>query len=195
MLAHYIVALGGSAGSLGAILEIFDHTPLNNASYVILQHLPKGYKSHLNSILSKHSELEIVEAHDGTPIENDKVYFAPANDFMSVSDGKIRLITRKDGVNDAIDTFLNSLAANENHRNAIAVLLSGSGKDGCAGAYNIKKAGGTVIVQSLDTCEFPELPGQVLKHVQADFIAAPQNIPSIIRTLADNPHRSKISSH
>jgi chemotaxis response regulator CheB len=62
MLRQHIVAIGGSAGSLEAILEIFDHTPLNNASYVILQYLPKGYKSNLKSILGKHSKLQVAEA-------------------------------------------------------------------------------------------------------------------------------------
>ena len=114
---------------------------------------------------------------------------------MSISDGKIRLITRRDGMNRAIDTFLNALALNENHKNAIAVLLSGTGTDGSKGALSIKKAGGIVIVQSLDTCQFPELPGNVLRQIQVDFVATPQDIPSIIRTLADNTQWSAISSH
>lgn len=194
MLRQYIVTLAGSAGSLEAILEIFDHTPLNNASYVILQHLPKGYTSQLKSILRKHSKLQIVEAQDGSPIENDKIYYAPANDFLSISDSKIRLITRRNGVNRAIDIFLNALALNENHKNAIAVFLSGLGTDGTTGAQSIKKAGGTIIVQSLDTCQFPDLPGNVLKQTQVDYIATPQDIPSIIRTLADYTHLSKVSS-
>ena len=86
-----------------------------------------------------------------------------------------------------------ALALDEHHKNKIAVVLSGSGKDGSEGARSIKKAGGKIIVQSLDTCQFTELPGHVLKLVQADFIATPQDIPSIIRTIADHPQSSAIS--
>ena len=57
---HYIVAIGGSAGSLKPLIKFFDHTPVDNVSYVVLRHIGRNMQSLLEEILQPHSHLKVV---------------------------------------------------------------------------------------------------------------------------------------
>ena len=86
MLKQYVIAIGGPLGSMRPLQVFFDHTPLNNASYIILQHLPEEYRSVPDEMLRRHSKLRVLEASEGASIENDKVYFAPPFYNLTISD-------------------------------------------------------------------------------------------------------------
>jgi two-component system CheB/CheR fusion protein len=182
MLKQYIIAIAGSAGILEPLKEFFDHTPLNNASYIILRHLPIGFQSTLDQLLKKHCKLEIAEARKDESIENDRIYYAPPNDFLEITDGSFALRRRTgDESNPSIDIFLKSLAKNENKRKAIAVILSGTGNDGLKGVAEIRKSGGLIIVQSPDSCEYPQLPEKIIEKGYADFVLDPGDMPIVIQ--------------
>lgn len=120
MLKQYVIAIGGPLGSLQPLTEFFDHTPLDNASYIILQHLPFAYQSVLGEILQRHSKPEVIEARQGIAVENDKVYFAPPARNLMINDGTLRLTKRIHRINPSFDIFLESLAKDENKGHAIA---------------------------------------------------------------------------
>ncbi len=182
MHPSYIIAIGGSIGSLNAIKTFFDYTPLDNASYVILPHLPTTYKSALNVILAKHSKLQIKMAEQGEPLETNRIYYPPAGHYLSIKESSFELIKRTTQTpNQCIDIFLKSLAVNKKRKNAIAILLSGVLYDGIAGAAQIKNSGGLVIVQSPATCTFDSLPKSIIKSGNADFILDPSDMPIVIQ--------------
>ena len=186
MLTQQIVAIGGSAGSSEVLKTIFNLTPIDNATYIILRHLPKHYKSMLNMILKKHSKLQVVEAAQGMPLENNKVYYAPPDFYLTIINDAFELVPRQEHVpNKAIDLFLLSLAQSEAVRKSVAVILSGTGKDGVQGAEAVKKAGGMVIAQAPDSCSFPTLPQQVINKGLADFILMPEDMPPVIQGSAN----------
>jgi len=54
---HHIIAIGASAGGMEEINTFFDHTPLDNVSYVVIQHLSADFKSRMVELLDKHSKL------------------------------------------------------------------------------------------------------------------------------------------
>lgn len=180
MLKQYVIAIAGPQGALTPLEVFFDHTPLNNASYIILRHLPETFQSELNLVLRRHSKLKVVQALDGASIENDLVYYAPPLYHLTISDGTLQFIKRTGGQNKAFDLFLESLALNENNRRSIAIILSGTGEDGIKGVAAIKKAGGLVIVQVPDSCDYPELPLQVIERGLADFVLMPEDMPIVI---------------
>lgn len=182
MLKQYVIAICGPHGSADPLIHFFDHTPLNNASYIILRHLPANYQSVLDNILQRHSTLKVGEAKDGASLENDFVYYAPPHYHLEIKDNLIHFVEREEGegVNMAYDIFMKSLALSESRRKCIAIILSGKGKDGIAGVMEIKKAGGLVIVQSPESCEYAELPLQVIENEQADFVLLPEDMPVII---------------
>lgn len=107
---HYIVAIGGSAGSLEPLIAFFDHTPLDSAAYIILRHLPKDSQSQLKLLLDRHSQLSIIEVAGSTPVEANNVYIAPSYKHLIIEDQRLHLVERPTGPNRSIDLFFHSLA-------------------------------------------------------------------------------------
>src|SRR4029079_2491443 len=82
---HYVVAIGASAGGLEAIHEFFDNMPSNGSfSFVIIQHLSPDYKSLLVELVSKHTNMKVVEAKHDTPVEKDFVYVLTNNKILHI---------------------------------------------------------------------------------------------------------------
>jgi two-component system, chemotaxis family, CheB/CheR fusion protein len=75
---------------------------------------------------------------------------------------------RRPGI-DTIDAFLESLAQDSGSR-SIAVIFSGTGADGAAGAICIKQAGGVVFVQDPVTAMHDNMPRAVIARGAADYI-------------------------
>src|SRR5947208_8471526 len=89
---HYIVAIGASAGGLEAIHEFFDNMPSNgNLSFVIIQHLSADYKSLLVELVSKHTNMKVMEAGQDVVVEKNYVYVIPNNKLLTIQDGRLQL--------------------------------------------------------------------------------------------------------
>ena len=177
---HFIVAIGGSAGSVEPLKAFFNHTPLDSAAYVIVRHMPPDSQSVLKALLERHSDLRFVEAAEGVALQPNTVYISPAHKHVVICEGRFQLVDRPEGPNRAIDLFFHSLAAEGMGTRAIAVVLSGSGFDGVKGAEAIKRAGGLVIVQDPATSEYDMMPGSTIGAGVADKVAAPAQMPAAI---------------
>ena len=64
----------------------------------------------------------------------------------------------------------------------IAVILTGSGKDGAAGGVDVKNAGGTVIIQNPQTARYPSMPLALPPSV-VDFIVDLEQIGPLLYNL------------
>lgn len=199
--ANYIVAIGASAGGLEAIHEFFDNMPeYGNLSFVIIQHLSSDYKSLLVELVSKHTHMQVREVEEDMAVENDCVYVIPNNREIIIEKGRLKLMQKpvEKGPNTAIDTFLFSLAKDQG-RQAIAIILSGTGTDGTRGAGAIKKAGGMVMVQDPETAKFDGMPRSAIGSDNIDYILAPEFMPGeIFNYIQDLPlhvFNGKIEEH
>src|SRR4051812_30724847 len=89
---HYVVAIGASAGGLESIHEFFDNMPeTGNLSFVVIQHLSPDYKSLLVELVSKHTQMQVLEAAHGMNIEKQRVYIIPNNRLMTISNNQLML--------------------------------------------------------------------------------------------------------
>ena len=155
-----LVVVGSSAGGIGA-LSILVSTLHQSfpAPIVLAQHLDPDRPSNLGSILERRSTLPIVTVEDGpTPLENGKIYVVPANSHVKIIDGHVNL--EKDSLErpkPSVDMLLSS-AAKAYGEHLIAVILTGSGSDGAAGAVDVKDAGGVVVIQNPQTAPYPSMP-------------------------------------
>lgn len=184
---HHIIAIGASAGGLEEINTFFDHTPLDGVSYVIVQHLSADFKSRMAELLDKHSKLEVIEAKNGMPVNCNKVYLIPNDKFMTIHEGKLQLEGKENvrGPHLTINTFFNALAADCGEK-AIAVILSGLGSDGTAGAVAIKTAGGMVIARDPETTQFGSMPAHVIATGLVDLVLEPALMPKAIEEYVDS---------
>jgi len=156
-----LVVVGASAGGVGA-LSTFVST-LNRsfpAPIVIAQHLDPQRPSHLGTILERRSTLPIVvvSEHGQTKLENGTVYVVPSNRHVKISEGHVYLEgDHNDRPRPSVDMLLSS-AAQSYGEHLIAVILTGSGSDGAAGAVDVKNNGGVVIIQNPQTAPYPSMP-------------------------------------
>jgi chemotaxis response regulator CheB len=180
MLDQYIAAIAGSAGSHHALLELFDHTPHDNVSYIILRHLPLTYRSQLRAILLRHSSLAIKEIRDGMVLRNDTIYIAPPGKYLSIEGNVFYFTERTELINRTADVFLKSLAENSGNR-AMAIIMGGVLSDGSSGITKIHEAGGFVIAQDPSTSFYSEMPENAIRTGCVDEIATIREMPGIIR--------------
>jgi two-component system CheB/CheR fusion protein len=95
--------------------------------------------------------------------------------------------TEKRGHRRPVDDFFRSLAR-EQKEHAIAVVLSGTGTNGTAGAQAIKAAGGLCIAQDPDTAEFPGMPQSLIYAGYADQVLKTEDIPPLLLRYARQPY-------
>src|SRR5262245_38420659 len=156
-----LVVVGSSAGGVGALSTLV--STLNKsfpAPVVIAQHLDPQRPSHLGTILERRSTLPIVVVGEREPtkLEGGKIYVVPANRHVMIKDGHVYLeADHADRPKPSVDLLLSS-AAEAYGEHLIAVVLTGSGSDGAAGAVDVKNAGGVVIIQNPQTAAYPSMP-------------------------------------
>ncbi|MBC7919509.1 MAG: PAS domain-containing protein [Ferruginibacter sp.] len=179
---QHIIAIGASAGGVETLFSFFDHTPLGQVSYVVIQHLSSKHQSRLAKLLNKHSWLEICLAKHGTPLEANKVYVIPNHVFLTVRQGRL-LLTNKGEMprpHNTIDAFFISLAADHADK-AIGVVLSGTGSDGSGGVKAIHQAGGWVIAQDPATARFSTMPANAIATGAVHAVLPLEAMPAAIQ--------------
>src|SRR5215813_2418858 len=178
-----LVVVGSSAGGIEALSILVSSLPKDfPAPIVLAQHLDPYRPSNLDQILERRSTLPIVVVQDSTELEVGKVYVVPSNRHVAIRDGQVKL--EDDHGNrprPSVDLLLSSAAESYGDR-LVAVILTGSGSDGAAGAVDVKKAGGTVIIQNPETARYPSMP-LALPPTAVDHIADLEQIGGLLYDL------------
>jgi two-component system CheB/CheR fusion protein len=180
--AHLIV-IGSSAGGIEALSTLVGTLPTDFAApIVIAQHIDPARQSHLGEILGRRGKLPVRTVNDEVPLEAGVIFVVPANRQVEISDGNVRVHSvNANGPRPSVDLLLSS-AARAYGEQLIAVILTGSGSDGAAGAREVNAAGGTVIIQNPETALYPAMP-QSLAPTTVDLIADIENIGPILSDL------------
>jgi two-component system chemotaxis response regulator CheB len=159
------VAIVGSAGGIRAMEEVLGRLPGDlGAAVIIVLHLTPQHRSLLAEILSRKTALAVKQAEDGDDLAPGIVYVAPPDAHLLVtSEGRLRLDHSElvHHVRPSADALLLSIAGEHKGR-CLAVILSGTGIDGAAGAAAVKQAGGTVLAQDEATSEHFGMPGAAI---------------------------------
>jgi len=155
-----IVAIGASAGGFDALVELLHRLPADSGlALIILQHLSPSPRSLSAELFSRHTQMPVCEATDGTLVEANHVYTAPAAQDVRVKAGRLRLSkpTEAQGRRLPIDHLFHSLGADQREK-AIGIILSGTGSDGALGLKEIVVQGGIVLVQAPETAQYDGMP-------------------------------------
>jgi two-component system, chemotaxis family, CheB/CheR fusion protein len=169
-----IVGIGASAGGITALQTLFKAiTVTPNLAFVVVQHLVPDQQSQLAALLGNWTALRVRQAGDGVKLESNCVFVAPPGQALELEDGvfatkRLDRLGPRPGI-DSVDSFFESLAKDFGQR-AIAVVLSGTGADGAAGAVRIKQAGGMVLVQDPITATHDGMPRATIATGAADHI-------------------------
>ncbi|HKM21522.1 MAG TPA: chemotaxis protein CheB [Lachnospiraceae bacterium] len=185
-LENCIVALGASAGGLEALQAFFTALPMDTGiPYVVIQHLSPDYKSMLSEILSKSTDMPVMQVENGTELQPNHVYVIAPGKMMKLSNGRIRLTKQdKTHLSLPIDEFFRSLAE-ETEGGAIAIILSGTGSDGSGGIKDIKEHGGVIFVQEPDSCKFDSMPRNAIGTGLVDAALSPELLAAEVAEITD----------
>lgn len=176
--ADQAVAIGCSTGGPRALLEVIPRLPPDlPATVLVVQHMPAGFTHSLAERLDHVSTLPVKEAQHGDLAIPGLVLLAPGGRHMELdSTGRVRLTDGPPvhGVRPSVDVLLSSLPPLFGER-CVAVILTGMGCDGAAGAARVRAAGGRVLVEDPATATVYGMPRAVaergLAHRQAPLPA------------------------
>ena len=190
-LPFAVVGVGASAGGLEAFGEFLKlMSPKSGMAFVFILHLPPDHHSLVAEVLSRHTQMRVMEAADGMQVEPDHVYvIAPAH-VLTIKDGRLHWGPRLGGsraANRPVDDFFKSLAQEQRER-AIAIIMSGMGSNGSAGTQAIKAVGGMCIAQDPESAQFPSMPRHLIDAGYADFIVPLAEMPELLLQYARHPY-------
>lgn len=191
-----IVAIGASAGGLEAIQTFFKHVPENsNVAYVVIQHLSPDYKSLMDELLARYTNIAINIVTDGMVVEKNNIYLIPPRKNMSLFNNKLLLDDQdfQKGHSLPIDIFFKSLAKERTNK-AIGVILSGTGSDGTLGSRAIKESGGMIMVQYPEDAKFDGMPRSAISTGVVDYVLKTELMPQELLKYIKHPFVTKNNS-
>lgn len=182
----YVVGIGASAGGLEALQKLLTALPSDTGlPFIIVQHLSPDYKSLLSEILSKYTNMPVIQVEDGMEIKGNCVYIIQPGKNMRLSHGKLLLSSQKEHeLNLPIDLFFRSLAEEAGSK-AIAIILSGTGSDGSNGIKAIKENDGLILVQDIETAKFDGMPRSAIRTGIVDAQLSPDKIAMELMHIAN----------
>jgi two-component system, chemotaxis family, protein-glutamate methylesterase/glutaminase len=143
----------------------------------------------LAAILGRSSQLPVQQAEDGMLLEPGVVRVAPPDAHLLVDEaGTLRLDHSElvHYVRPSADVLLLSLARNH-VGSCTAIVLSGTGIDGAAGAAAVKRAGGRVLAQDEATSQYFGMPGAAILAGGVDEVLPLDEIASAVLQWSATP--------
>lgn len=177
-----IVVVGASLGGFDAVRALIAALPGDfPAPIVLVQHRMTDPDGLLVELLGNESPLPVSEPEDKDPILPRNVYVAPSEYHLLVEEGFFSLSTEGPVLHarPSIDVLFQS-AADAYGPDAIAVVLTGSNRDGAAGARAIKAAGGRVLVQDPSTAMSGVAPSAAIAETVVDRVLSVQSIAATL---------------
>ncbi|MBT7251065.1 MAG: hypothetical protein HN877_17900 [Rhodospirillaceae bacterium] len=162
-----VIAIGSSTGGPQALLEVVKKIKSDVRQPIVnTQHMPATFTTILAQHLGTASGRQASEGRDGEPLSPGHIYLAPGDYHMTIEGrGSAKVIRLNQNPPEsycrpAVDPMFRSLAACYGDR-ILGVILTGMGSDGCKGADEIVKVGGTVIAQDEQSSVVWGMPGAV----------------------------------
>ena len=186
-----IIVIGASEGGVDAIRSLATALPAKfPAAVFVVLHIG-AHKSQLPALLNLSGPVPASHAKDGEPIHPGRIYVAPPDYHLVFEHEHMRLTRgpRENWARPAIDPLFRS-AARAYGADAIGVVLTGGLNDGTAGLFEIKRCGGTTIVQDPDDAANPSMPRSALQHVEVDHRTTLSGLPGLLSSLVGKKARA-----
>ena len=174
-----VIGLGASAGGLEALEIFFKALPVPcGMALVVVTHQHSGHESLLPELLGKCTALPVRLAAANTVLAPDTVYLSHSDSYLSLIKGVLQLIKpdAEGRLQLPIDFFFRSLAA-DRPRQAVGIVLSGTGDDGSRGLKAIQAAGGLTLVQEPESAKFDGMPASAIAAGAADYVLPVERMP------------------
>jgi len=183
------VAIGTSTGGPVALSRIVPRLPRDfPAPIVIAQHMPPGFTAALAERLDASSQLDVSEGTQGMPLRAGTAVVAPAGQRARVRrSGKQFTLELEDAERATLTPSVDALFASVGalcKRGALAVLLTGMGRDGVEGLRVVRASGGYAIGQDEGSCVVYGMPRAAAEAGLIDRVCTLDELPRLLCTLA-----------
>ncbi len=186
--ACQVVLIGTSTGGPEALKIVLSKLPAElSVPVLVVQHMPAEYTRTLAKRLDEISQLNVVEAQDGIEACAGRVIIAKGGKQMMLRRRGEKLLVRvnddppESGVRPAVDYLIRS-AIKAVQGNALAVIMTGMGRDGLTGCEQLKQAGGYVFAQSQEDSVVYGMPKAIIENDLADrVLTLGKFAPAIVR--------------
>lgn len=180
--------IGGSAGSLDVLLEIFPRLRSDIRFPIILVvHRKPSNESLLTDLLKSRTTLAVAEAEEKEFLKPGKVFIVPADYHMLIEENRSISLDYSEKVNysrPSIDVTFQS-AAEVFKEKMVCILLSGSNSDGVEGLKCVNSFGGRAVIQNPNTAIMPYMPQQAVLNVIPHVILDSHDMADYINKLND----------
>ncbi|TAE29722.1 MAG: chemotaxis response regulator protein-glutamate methylesterase [Candidatus Kapaibacterium sp.] len=169
-----IVVLGVSTGGPLALHQVVPRLPKDfPVGMLIVQHMPAHFTKSLADRLNTLSHVTVREAQDGDILEPGLVLIAPGGFHMKINKDQRTIHVSPEPADTlhrpSVDITTESVVeAFGGH--AVGVIMTGMGRDGCAGLKKLNAKGGYVIAQDEESCVVYGMPKAVVDEGVADEV-------------------------
>jgi two-component system chemotaxis response regulator CheB len=170
------VVMAASTGGPSALTTVVTALPSDlRVPVLVVQHMPAVFTTLLADRLDARSAVSVVEASAGDPVIPGRVYLAPGAHHMAVrrnAGGVVIDVHDSPPENfcrPAADVLFRA-AAHVYGAGVLAVVMTGMGHDGLAGAGAVHQAGGSVIAQGLASAVVTSMPAAIAEGGLADAV-------------------------
>ena len=178
-----IIAIGISTGGPNALREVFAKIDPNlQQPVVVVQHMPAGFTEEFASSLNRICPLEVKEAAEGDVLKPGRILIAPGDWHITVEKKSLAGIVHvnqdplENGHRPSADVLFRSVAKEFGNK-ALAVIMTGMGKDGARELGSIYREGGLTLGQDEGSCVVYGMPkvawemGHVMEQVSLSAMA------------------------
>lgn len=183
-----IVVMGASTGGPPALHAILAALPADfPAAIVVVQHMAPGFVGGFAEWLAQLCPLPVHLAAHGETIVPGRVYIAPDGFQTAVAENSRFVLTRCNGDNGLCPSVshLFRSVAEAFGRNAIAVLLSGMGRDGAQELRELREKGAATFAQDKNSSVVHGMPGEAIRLEAAMYILPPEEIAPVLVSLVN----------
>src|SRR5688572_2964663 len=91
-----IVGIGASAGGLESLEQLFTEMPPDTGmGFIVVQHLSPDFRSLMDELIARHSDMPVQLAEDGVLVQANHIYLMPPRKEMIIRDRRL-VLTDKD---------------------------------------------------------------------------------------------------
>lgn len=181
-----IIAIGASTGGIHALAPLLAEIPTElEIPILVTQHLPGTFTEYFAQQLAGLARRRVDVARDSLRIQRGRLIVAPGDAHIrvvSTGDGAATRLDRtpaSSGCMPSVDPMFESVAQVFGTR-ALAIVLSGMGRDGARGAVQVRAAGGVVAVQDQASSVVWGMPGAVAEAGLANMIGTPAQLGAFV---------------
>ncbi|MES3041136.1 MAG: chemotaxis response regulator protein-glutamate methylesterase [Pseudomonadota bacterium] len=185
-----IIFVGASTGGTEAIKQFVEVLPVQCPPVLITQHMPEGFTARFAKRLDDCCAVRVKEAAHKELIQTGWVYIAPGHSHLTLhrrGDGRYETqLSDAPEVNrhrPSVDVLFHS-AADEVGPDALAVLLTGMGKDGAVGLLRMHEQGALTLTQSAESCVVYGMPRAAVELGASVAVGTPRELAEKVLTAA-----------